>query len=93
MYVYKLISVLSMINFYYICAVETDSCEDCTPDELAAIIRDLRDSSGLISNHSHHLITYRNCFIGKDLVTWLVKYKGYSCELLINEALMHAFSF
>lgn len=58
--------------------VESDECEDCTPDEFAAIIRELRDKSGLIGNHSYHLITYRNCFIGKDFVTWLMKYKGYA---------------
>ena len=55
-----------------------DDCEDCTPDELAAIIRELRDNSGLISSRTYHLITYRNCFIGRDFVTWLMKYKGFS---------------
>ena len=57
-----------------------DDCTNCTPDELAAIIRDLRDHSGLIGSHTYHLITYRNCFIGRDLVTWLMKYKGYTCK-------------
>ena len=57
-----------------------DDCDDCTPDELAAIIRELRDNSGLIGSHSHHLITYRNTFIGRDVVTWLMKHKGYSSK-------------
>ena len=55
-------------------------CADCTPDELAAIIRDLRDKSGLIGSHMYRLISYRNSFIGRDLVTWLVQYKGLKCK-------------
>ncbi len=53
---------------------------DCTPDELAALIREMRDSSGLIRAHTYHLVTYKNCFIGKDFVTWLVEKKGLSCK-------------
>ncbi|XP_064382280.1 uncharacterized protein LOC135331148 [Halichondria panicea] len=51
---------------------------DCTPDELAALVREMRDSSGLIRAHTYHLVTYKNCFIGKDFVTWLVEKKGLS---------------
>ena len=58
----------------------TEGCADCTPDEFAAIIHELRDNSGLIGKHSHHLITYRNCFIGRELVTWLMKYKGFTSK-------------
>ncbi len=56
------------------------NCADCTPDELAAVIRELRDHSGLIGNHTYHFISYRNCFVGKDLVTWLMKYKKYESK-------------
>lgn len=52
----------------------------CTPDELAAVVREIRDNSGLIRSHTHHLVSYKNCFIGRDLVTWLVEKKGFSCE-------------
>lgn len=72
----------------YVCVVRGDDCTDCTPDELAAIIRELRDNSGLISSHTHHLISYRNCFIGRDLVTWLMKFKGYSSKSVICERML-----
>ncbi len=64
---------------YSILGSEED-CTECTPDEMAAIIRDLRDKSGLISTHTYRLISYRNSFVGKDLVTWLVKYKDLKCK-------------
>lgn len=73
----------------------SEECAGCTPDELAAIVRELRDHSGLIGAHSHHLISYRNSFIGKDLVTWLVKYKGCTTRdeavALGNELFKHHF--
>ncbi len=55
----------------------------CTPDELAAVVREIRDNSGLIRSHTHHLVSYKNCFIGRDLVTWLVDKKGWSCKFII----------
>ena len=53
---------------------------DCTPDELAAVVREIRDQSGLIRAHTYHLVSYKNCFIGRDLVTWLVEKKGFACK-------------
>ena len=50
----------------------------CVPDEYAAIAREIRSSSGLIGNHSYHLKVYKNCFIGKELVQWLMKTKNIS---------------
>lgn len=64
------------------CTVDAADCLStaCTPDELAAVVREIRDNSGLIRSHTHHLVSYKNCFIGRDLVTWLVDKKGISCE-------------
>ena len=57
------------------------SCtEECTPDELAALVGEIRDRSGLICSHTYHLISYKNCFVGKELVSWLVKNKGYQSK-------------
>lgn len=61
-------------------ATNTDCLSDCTPDELAAMVREIRDQSGLIGPHTYHLVTYKNSFIGRDLVTWLVEKKGLNCE-------------
>lgn len=54
-----------------------DSCLECTPDELAGLVREIRDNSGIIGSHSYHLVNYKNTFVGRDLVTWLVQNKGY----------------
>ena len=53
-----------------------DSCLDCTPDELAALVREIRDSSGLIGPHTYRLVSYKNTFVGSQLVDWLIKTKG-----------------
>ena len=58
---------------------EGDGCVDCTPDELAAIVREIQDS-GLIGSHTYHLVSYKNTFVGKDLVSWLVAKKGFKSE-------------
>lgn len=58
---------------------DDDACLGCTPDELAAIVREIQDS-GLICSHTYHLVSYKNTFVGRDLVTWLVEKKGYKSE-------------
>ena len=59
-----------------------EQCEECTPDELAALVREIQDS-GIIGNHTYHLVQYKNCFVGKDLVTWLMKKKNYKSTLVL----------
>ena len=56
-----------------------DGCEDCTPDELASLVREIQDSK-LVKTHKYHFVGYKNTFVGRDLVTWLVEEKRYSCE-------------
>ena len=53
-----------------------DHCLDCTPDELAALVREIRDSSGLVGSHTYHLVNYKNTFVGRQLVDWFIKTKG-----------------
>lgn len=57
-----------------------DSCLDCTPDELAALVREIRDSSGLVGSHTYHLVSYKNTFVGRQLVDWLIQTKGYKSK-------------
>ena len=61
-----------------------DNCMDCTPDELAALVREIRDSSGLIGSHTYHLVNYKNTFVGRELVDWLIKTKGYKSKYNIK---------
>ena len=56
------------------------SCVECTPDELAALVSEIRDKSGLVHSHTYHLVNYKNCFVGKELVSWLIRNKGYKSE-------------
>ena len=56
-----------------------DDCMDCTPDELASLVREIQDSK-LVKTHKYHFVGYKNTFVGRDLVTWLVEEKRYSCE-------------
>ena len=60
-----------------------DNCLDCTPDELAALVREIRDSSGLVSTHTYHLVSYKNTIVGRELVDWLIKAKGYKSEPIL----------
>ena len=56
-----------------------DDCLPCTPDELASLVREIQDSP-LVKTHTYHLKGYKNTFVGRELVTWLVENKGYSGE-------------
>ncbi|KAL4235616.1 hypothetical protein ACF0H5_004011 [Mactra antiquata] len=47
---------------------------ECEPDEYAALVKDLR-KSGLIRDHRSVFKTYKNSFIGKEFVDWVVKTK------------------
>ena len=47
----------------------------CELDEYAELTKQLRDS-GIVSDHKKNLKTYKNSFIGKEAVDWLVKYKN-----------------
>ena len=48
---------------------------DCTPDELAALCKEIQDSS-LVKTHTYHLISYKNSFVGRELVEWLMHRKS-----------------
>ena len=54
-----------------------DNCLDCTPDELAALVREIRDNSALIGTHTYRLVSYKNTIVGHQLVDWLIAKKGY----------------
>ena len=58
-----------------------DNCLDCTPDELAALVREIRDNSALIGTHTYRLVSYKNTFVGRQLVDWLIAKKGYKSKL------------
>ncbi|XP_019618159.1 PREDICTED: uncharacterized protein LOC109465380 [Branchiostoma belcheri] len=47
----------------------------CEPDEYAMLVQELKQS-GLIKDRKYNLRTYRNCFVGREFVDWLVKEKG-----------------
>ena len=61
-----------------------DNCLDCTPDELAALVREIRDNSALIGPHTYRLVSYKNTFVGSQLVDWLIAKKGYksNCSVI-----------
>lgn len=48
---------------------------ECTPDELASLVREIQDSN-LVKSHTYHLISYKHTIVGRDLVTWLIENKG-----------------
>ena len=50
----------------------------CVPDEYAQLVREIH-RSGLIGNHSYRLKIYKDCFVGRDLVQWLMSNKK-SCK-------------
>ena len=47
----------------------------CELDEYAELTKELRDS-GIVADHKRNLKTYKNSFVGKEAVDWLVKYKN-----------------
>jgi len=47
----------------------------CELDEYAELTKELKDS-GIVRDHKKNLKTYKNSFIGKEAVDWLVKYKN-----------------
>lgn len=51
----------------------------CEPDEYALIVREVKNS-GLVKDHRYHLRTYKNSFVGQEMVDWLVKNKN-MCKL------------
>jgi hypothetical protein len=57
-----------------------ENCLDCTPDELAALVREIRDNSVLIGTHTYRLVSYKNTFVGRQLVDWLIAKKGYKSK-------------
>ena len=61
-------------------AAGSEDCLDCTPDELASLVREIQDSS-LVKTHTYHLKGYKNSFVARDLVTWMVEQKKLPCEL------------
>ena len=68
---------LDHISYYNIGGGDDDNCLDCTPDELAALVREIRDNSALIGSHTYRLVSYKNTFVGRQLVDWLIAKKGY----------------
>ena len=59
-----------------------DDCLDCTPDELASLVREIQDSE-LVRTHNYHMRGYKNSFIARDLITWFVEKKGLACEFSV----------
>ena len=51
------------------------SCLDCTPDEMAALAQEIQERSNLVKSHTYHLVKYKNSFIGRELVEWLIENK------------------
>ena len=49
----------------------------CEPDEYALTVREVKNS-GLVKDHRYHLRTYKNTFVGQELVNWLEKKKNMS---------------
>ena len=47
----------------------------CELDEYAELTKELRDS-GIVGDHWKNLKNYKNSFVGKEAVDWLVKYKN-----------------
>ena len=56
---------------------------DCTPDELAALCKEIQDSP-LVKTHTYHLISYKNSFVGRELVEWLMQRKSMRMLIRIN---------
>lgn len=54
--------------------------KECTPDELAATCKEIQESSRLVKSHTYHLIIYKNSFVGRELVDWMVSRKD-MCRL------------
>jgi hypothetical protein len=53
---------------------------ECTPDELVSICKEIQHTSQLVKSHSYHLINYKNSFVGRELVDWLVNRKSMTRE-------------
>ncbi|XP_062506238.1 uncharacterized protein LOC134182807 [Corticium candelabrum] len=47
----------------------------CEPDEYALLVREVKNSR-LVKDHRYHLRSYKSCFVGQELVDWLVKNKN-----------------
>jgi glutaredoxin len=52
-----------------------EHCLDCTPDELASLVREIQDSR-LVRTHTYHLKGYKNTIVGHELVSWFMEHKG-----------------
>ena len=59
-----------------ICNFVAHGKKECTPDELAVVCRDIQESSKLVRSHIYHLVIYKNSFVGRELVNWLVSSKS-----------------
>ena len=56
---------------------DVQSKEGFAVDEYFQLVLDIR-GSGLIGDHRYHLRNYKNSFVGKELVDWLVANKNLS---------------
>ena len=57
----------------------------CELDEYAQLVKDLKES-GIVKDHRHLVKTYKNSFIGREAVDWLVKSKGVGRDCNISIA-------
>ena len=64
---------------------------ECTPDELASLVREIQDSN-LVRGHTYHLKNYKNTIVGHELVSWFMEHKGLSCEPHVHGPAMIIFS-
>ncbi|XP_057314242.1 uncharacterized protein LOC130655492 isoform X2 [Hydractinia symbiolongicarpus] len=55
----------------------------CELDEYGELVKELRDS-GIVKEHKRNLKTYKNSFIGKEAVDWLVKNKDLDRDAAIS---------
>lgn len=74
-----IIFILHVILLFHIPLLVSSASgkRDCTPDELASLCKEIQDSP-LVKTHTYHLISYKNSFVGKELVEWLVRRKSMS---------------
>ena len=68
--------VMYAIYMHFFCCL--GSYTDCTPDELMSLVQEIEEKTKLVKTHVHHLVSYKNTFVGQELVEWLVSSKGHS---------------
>lgn len=67
------IASLFVFKFFYLLEDAFDF--HCELDEYSELVKELRES-GLVKDRKKGLKTYKNSFVGKEVVDWLVKAKS-----------------